>query len=401
MKSRTCLTALVALAIVKILLAPEGSHSAPPDAIRVGATVSTTGKYATEVGPFQRLFETWVADVNDRGGIYLKHYDRKLPLRLAMYDDRSDAATARRFCERLITVDRVNLIFGPYSSPLTFAASAAAEQHRVPFIAICANSPKIYERGFHWIVCVIDAAPRYTHRYWEMIQVEGKARSVAFVVEDSLHPVGVYEGSGELATKAGLQIAAAEVIPADTADFTPVVLKLKKLDPDIVYVAANIPFAVAFMKQARELNLSPREFHCIHHSGIFRQPLGPAAEYVVGQSYWAPGMRYGNPERFLSLLKTAGINLDAYPWSPAYMMAFEIAEEALSRAGTLDPEILMKTLRNLRVTTLGGPVWFAENGVGTINAYPSQIQKGAYQIIWPPEVATARHVYPTPAWEKR
>ena len=401
MKRRACLTALVGLAIAKILLLPEVGRSGSPEAIRLGATVSATGKYATEVGPFQRLFEAWVADVNHRGGIYLAHYHRKLPLQFATYDDRSDAATARRFCERLITVDRVNLIFGPYSSPLTFAASGAAEQHRVPFIAICANSPKIYERGFRWIVCVIDAAPRYTHRYWKMIQVEGKARSVAFVVEDSLHPVGVYEGSRELATKAGLQIAAAEVVPADTADFTPVVLKLKKLDPDILYVAANIPFAVAFMKQARELNLSPREFHCIHHSGIFRQPLGTAAEYVVGQSYWAPGMRYGNPERFLSLLKRAGIDLDAYPWAPAYMMAFEIAEEALSRAGTLDPEILMNTLRNLQVTTLGGPVWFGENGVGTINAYPSQIQKGTYQIIWPPEVATARHVYPTPPWQKR
>jgi hypothetical protein len=83
------------------------------------------------------------------------------------------------------------------------------------------------------------------------------------------------------------------------------------------------------------------------------------------------------------------------------MMAFEIAEEALSRAGTLDPEILMKTLKGLRITTLGGPIWFAENGVGAINAYPSQIQKDTYQIIWPPEVATARHLYPTPAWEKR
>jgi hypothetical protein len=39
--------------------------------------------------------------------------------------------------------------------------------------------------------------------------------------------------------------------------------------------------------------------------------------------------------------------------------------------------------------------------VGTINTYPSQIQKGKYQIIWPPEVATAEHIYPTPAWDKR
>lgn len=401
MKRRRCLIALVVLAIIEVMLVPRRAASAPPDAIRVGVTVSTTGKFATEVGPFRRLFEAWVADLNDKGGIYLSQYGRKLPVRLTMYDDRSDAATARRFYERLIAVDGANFLFGPYSSPLTFAATAPAEQHQVPFLAICANSPKIYERGFRWIVCVIDAAPRYTYRYWEMIQAEGKARSVAFVVEDSLHPVGVYEGSRELASKAGLQVATAEIIPPDTGDFTSVVLKLKKLDPDIVYVAANIPFAVAFMKQARELNLSPREFHCIHHSGIFRQPLGPAAEYVVGQSYWSPGMKYGNPERFLALLKKAEIQVADYPWSPAYMMAFEIAEAALSQAGTLEPEILMKTLKGLRITTLGGPVWFAENGVGAINAYPAQIQAGTYQIIWPPEVVTARHLYPTPPWDKR
>ncbi len=112
-------------------------------------------------------------------------------------------------------------------------------------------------------------------------------------------------------------------------------------------------------------------------------------------------MKYSDPERFLALLKEAKINLDDYPWSPAYMMAFEIAETALLQAGTLEAPILMKTLKNLRVTTLGGPVWFAENGVGTINTYPSQIQNGIYQIIWPADVATSKHIYPTPAWDKR
>jgi branched-chain amino acid transport system substrate-binding protein len=372
-----------------------------PDVIRVGVTVSVSGKFSTEVGPFQRLCKAWVDEVNRQGGIYLKKYGRKLPLKLITYDDRSEAATARRYYERLVTVDGANLLLGPYSSPLTFAASAASEQHQVPFIAICANSPKVYNRGFKWIVCVIDAAPRYTYRYWEMVQAQGKARSVGFVVEDTLHPVGVYKGSRQLAENAGLKVLAGEVLPPDTGDFTPVILKLKKLNPDIVYVSSNIPFAVAFMKQAKELNLSPREFHCIHHSGVFQQPLGAAADYVVGQSYWEPGMKYSDPDRFLSLLRKAKIDLDDYPWSPAYMMAFEIAEAALIQAGTIEPKALMKILKNLRITTLGGPVWFAENGVGTINTYPSQIQKGKYQIIWPPEVATAKHIYPTPAWNER
>jgi branched-chain amino acid transport system substrate-binding protein len=372
-----------------------------PPAVRVGVTVSASGKFSTEVGPFQRLCQAWVDEVNRRGGIYLKEYNRKLPLKLITYDDRSDAATARRYYERLVTVDGVHLLFGPYSSPLTFAASAASEQHQIPFIAICANSPKVYDRGFKWIVCVIDAASRYTYRYWEMVKAEGKARSVGFVVEDTLHPVGVYKGSRMLAEQAGLEVVAGDILPPDTSDFTPAILKLKKLNPEIVYVSSNIPFAVAFMKQAKELNLSPKEFHCIHHSGVFRQPLGDAADYVVGQSYWEPGMQFSDPNRFLALLRESKIDVDDYPWAPAYMMAFEIAEAALNQAGTLESETLMKTLKALRITTLGGPVWFAENGVGTINTYPSQIQKGKYQIVWPPEVATAEHIYPTPPWSKR
>ena len=377
------------------------SHAQTPDVIRVGVTVSVSGKFSTEVGPFQRLCKAWVDEVNSQGGIYLRKYGRKLPLKLITYDDRSDAATARRYYERLATVDRVHLLFGPYSSPLTFAASTASEQHQVPFIAICANSPKVYNRGFKWIVCVIDTASRYTYRYWEMVKAEKKARSVGFVVEDTLHPVGVYKGSRQLAEQAGLKVLAGEVLPADIGDFTPVILKLKKLNPDIVYVSSNIPFAVAFMKQAKELNLTPREFHCIHHSGVFRQPLGDAADYVVGQSYWEPGMKYSKPQRFLALLRNARIDVDDYPWSPAYMMAFEIAEAALGQAGTLEPAPLMKTLKDLRITTIGGPIWFAENGVGAINTYPSQIQSGTYQIIWPSEVATGKHIYPTPAWDKR
>jgi len=401
MKKRMYAIWITTIFLFSLYISASDLWAKGPEVIKVGVTVSASGKFSTEIGPFQRLFKAWVDEVNRRGGIYLKEYNRKLPLKLITYDDRSDGATARRYYERLVTVDGAHLLFGPYSSPLTFAASAASEQHQVPFIAICANSPKVYDRGFKWIVCVIDAASRYTYRYWEMVKAEGKARSVGFVVEDTLHPVGVYKGSRVLAEQAGLKVVAGDILPPDTSDFTPVILKLKKLDPEIVYVSSNIPFAVAFMKQARELNLSPKEFHCIHHSGVFRQPLGDAADYVVGQSYWEPGMKYSDPDRFLSILGEANIDLDDYPWSPAYMMAFEIAEAALNQAGTLEPTALMKTLKNLKITTLGGVVWFAENGVGTINTYPSQIQKGKYQIIWPPEVSTAEHIYPTPTWDQR
>jgi len=388
------LSFITILALGTIILFAKTTSAESQKKIRIGATVSMSGKFSTEIGPFKQLMEAYATTINTRGGIYVKSAGKRLPVKFIVYDDKSDGPTARKFYERLISVDKADILLGPYSSPVTFAASVAAEENKVPFIAICANSDKIYNRGFKWIVCVIDAAPRYTHRYWDMIKAEGWAKTVAFVVEDTLHPQGVYRGAKNLVDSAGLKEVSLNVLPANTHDFTAAIMKIQKTSPDIVFVSANVPFSIAFMRQARELSLTPKEFHVIHHGGVFKNGLGAGSEGVVGQSYWTQGMNYGNPELFTEVMKLSGISLDDFPWAPAYMMAFETATQAIERAGSLDREKLMATLKQLKVMTVGGVVSFAENGVGTINTYPSQIIGGQYHIIWPPEVATARHEYP-------
>jgi len=371
----------------------------PPDAVLIGATVSQTGHFSSEVGPFKRLMESWANLVNRQGGIMVKKYGKRLPVKFIIYDDKSDEATANKYYERLATVDKVNLLLGPYSSPLTFAASTAAENHKIPFMAICANSPKIYSRGYKWLAGVIDLGPRYTYRYWEMIKSEGKAKSVAFVVEDTLHPLGVFQGSKKLAEEAGLKVVASDIVPPTAHDFTPVITKLKKENPDIVYVASNIPFAVNFMKQAREMKLNPKEYHCIHHSGVFREALGSAADYVVGQSYWVEGMKVGDAQLIDKVLEPAKISEPMYPWAPAYIAAFQIVQAAVEKAGTLDNTDVMAALKGLTLETVLGKEKFHETGYGSINTYPSQIQGEKYVVIWPAEVATGKHVYPRPPWK--
>lgn len=370
-----------------------------PDAVVIGATVSQGGHFSSEVGPFKRLMDAWAELINEKGGIRLKQYGKSLPVKFVVYDDASNEATTKKYYERLATVDKADLLLGPYSSPLTFAASTAGENHKIPFIAVCANSPKIYSRGFKWLVGVIDLGPRYTYRYWEMIKGEGKAKTVSFVVEDTLHPLGVFEGSKKLAEEAGLKVLSGEVMPADTKDFTPAITKLKKDNPDIVYVSSNIPFAINFMKQAKEMKLNPKEYHCIHHSGVFRDPLGDAADYVVGQSYWVEGMKLGDAALIVELLKRAKISEPMYPWAPAYVAAFQIIQAALENAGTLDKEAVMAALKSLKLDTVLGPEQFHETGYGMINTYPSQIQGGKHVVIWPKEAVTGEHVYPRPAWK--
>ena len=386
------------LAVIFLVALPAWAGDVPK-AIHIGATVSQSGHFSSEVGPFKRLMEAWADIVNGQGGIMVKDYGKSLPVKFTIYDDKSDEATAKKYYERLATVDKVQLMLGPYSSPLTLAASTAGENHQIPFIAVCANSPKIYSRGFKWIVAVNDIGPRYTYRYWEMIKQEGKAKSVGFVVEDTIHPLTVYKGSKKLAEEAGLKVLSEDIVPADARDFAPVITKLKDKDPDIVYVSSNIPFAINFMKQAREMNLNPREYHCIHHSGVFRDALGSTAEYVVGQSYWVEGMKLGDTRLITDVLNKSKISEPMYPWAPAYVAGFQVVKAAIEKAGTLDHKVLMKNLKSLKIETVLGEESFHETGYGSINTYPSQIIGGKYEVIYPQEVATGQHVYPRPAWK--
>jgi hypothetical protein len=42
---------------------------------------------------------------------------------------------------------------------------------------------------------------------------------------------------------------------------------------------------------------------------------------------------------------------------------------------------------------------FSDTGYGSINTYPSQIQGGVYKVIYPPDVATGKHIYPRPPFK--
>ena len=125
---------LLILFFIVILSFTFSEYSWAQKEVRIGLTVSESGHFSTEIGPFRKLVEAWVQDINQRGG--LKIGDDEHSIKLFIYDDKSDEATARRMYERMAVVHKVHLMIGPYSSPLTFAATTTAENHGIPFLAI-------------------------------------------------------------------------------------------------------------------------------------------------------------------------------------------------------------------------------------------------------------------------
>jgi branched-chain amino acid transport system substrate-binding protein len=370
-----------------------------PEAILIGGTIAQSGPMSAEVGPFKKMMDVWADMINAQGGLLVKSHHQKLPIKFVVYDDASKQENAVKFYERLVTVDRVHLLIGPYSSPLTFAASTVAEKHGIPMVAAQANSTAIFTRGFKWLVGVIDDGPKWSHHYFDLLKADGKAKTIGFVIQDTLHAKEVGSGAVPRAKEVGLEVVFEEIVQANAADFTPTVTKLKTANPDIIYVSAFPPFAIGFYKQALELGLNPREYHIIHHGAAFRNAVGEAhTNYVTGENYWMPGITYGRPEVFEEVLKRSGIRLEDYPWASIHMFAFEALQAAIEQAESLAPEALLKALSALDLMTIGGRLHFdPKTGQGTLNPFPTQIQNGKYVTLWPQEIATGSYIYPRPA----
>ena len=105
-----------------------GSSSTSPSAtaaakspILIGVSLSLTGDFSTDGQAFQRGYQLWQGVVNKDGGILGRQ------VKLVILNDASSPTTVVANYQKLISVDHVNLTFGPFSSlltaPLTFLKS--------------------------------------------------------------------------------------------------------------------------------------------------------------------------------------------------------------------------------------------------------------------------------------
>lgn len=385
--------ALFAAAVFWITgVGPSGARAAE-DEILVGGTVALTGPFSGDSKVFHTLMDNYAAMINEKGGIRIDGRPRKL--RFVVYDDQSDPGKARQLYERLITVDKVHMLIGPYASPITFGTSSVAEKHKIPFVGVEANATALYRRNFKWLAGVLASGELWSHNYFDMLKGEGRAKTVAFITQDHLHAKDVYNGAVQYAKKLGFRVVFDEVASPKITDFTAAITKMKTGRPDIVHISSFQPFAVTFLKQAVAQGLKPIEFHVIHHGAGFLSGVGPLAEKVTGEAYWMPGMSIGDVAFFNELLKRSGFSVNEYPWSVIRVSAMDVVVDALRRAGTLDRNKIMAALKRTDLLTIGGRIRFSRDGSGIMNTIVTQIRGGKYHLVWPqgPGYPTTKHVY--------
>jgi len=321
-----------------------------------------------------------------------------LPVRTIIYDDKSDQATAVKFYERLVTVDKCDILIGPKSSPITFPVTAVPEKYHVPMVLATANTPAIFGRGLKWFVGVNNLSTAWSDAYFELLDSEKKVKTIGYVAEDTPHTREVYEGAIPNAEKRGYKTVFKEIAPAGTTDFTSILLKLKAADPDVIYVSSFTPFGVTFKKQTKEFGLKPREWHFTHFDKSFSGALGKDANYVTGEHQWLPGMPYGDLKKWHAILKEAKIDPEEYLDVSLHYGALEVAEVAIQKAESLKPDDLMSALKAVNFVGIMGPMYFDQTkGHSFFKQMAAQYIDGKYYIISPTKYATHKHVYPNPA----
>lgn len=372
--------------------------------IKIGAALSETGRYATVGLDVRQGYDLWANYVNNElGGINIGG-DLYL-VEIIYYDDESDADTATKLTEQLISEDEVNFILGPYGSSLTMATSSITEQNQIIMIEANGAAETIFDRGYKYVFGVLSPASFYSKAAMEALADAG-AKTIVIAVEDNAFSLAINDGVKLWADALGIEILGEELYPngeTSSAIFDPIMTKFKALNPDAYINAGHLNDGIAAAASAASLGFCPGSMFYMASANFpaFIEELGDTAANAGGSTQWHASMTYdglywGTPEDFYERYTSA------YDMEPTYQAAESAAagfvlQYALETAGSTDTEAVRQALLDMDIMTFYGAINFDDTGKNTAHAMAAgQIIDGQFQIIWPPEAATADFVYPNP-----
>ena len=387
------------------IAAPGGGETGPVDlsgfdgTIRIGAALSETGTFAVEGKDSRQGYDTWVRWVNeDYGGIRIG--EDRFVAEIVYYDDESDADTAANLVQRLIDIDEVDFLLGPYSSGLTSGTSAIAEANGVLMVEGNGTSDTMFERGFENLFLVATIAGDYTKSAIEALAARG-ARTAVIAHEDTSFPTAVANGARRHLESNGVELLAVETYPKGIQDVSAIMTKFRNLDPDVFLGGGHYNDAVLFVNAADELGFEPDAMLITVGPSNPRlvEQLDDDVEGVMGPTQWEASMAYEG-DWFGSAADYAAYYERLWGEPPVYQAASATAAAlalhlAIEAAGSTDTGAVRDALRSLRAETFYGPIAFDGRGVNTAKPMGTiQVQAGAIRVVAPDAAAVAGLVYP-------
>ncbi|HSR12214.1 MAG TPA: amino acid ABC transporter substrate-binding protein [Thermodesulfobacteriota bacterium] len=393
------------LALFVLAVGPCATAAFAQDSIKIGAVLPLSKAAFAQAGEEQRRgLLMALEEINQGGGVLGKKID------LIIEDDTGEPSVGIAACEKLLTRDKVVALIGGYSSTITYAQLNAI-QRLEPFVAwVGASSTKVeHEFGpkrwfFHYHPW--DYHRQSTIRDF-LLTLSPKPKTVAVGYEDGIYGTTSRDYAVKYLKEKGFDIVFDERFKSGASDFTPMLTKIKKANPDVFYWVAYAGDTTLLMKQAKEIDFNPKLFLSVAvNFPQYKSSLGSTGDFVSGVDVWIPGMKLPETVKWMEKFNKAYPGRVPEYWAPlAYTNLMTVAD-AIKRAGSTDKEKMIAAMEKTDYNSPMGRMTFKKSEEGGLHqAIDEQIitqwQSGVSHVVYPASKATGKLIYPTPEWKKR
>jgi branched-chain amino acid transport system substrate-binding protein len=389
-------TTLAAAAIAALALA-GGAGAQDIKSIKIGYAISKTGPNAGGAATTNiPQYEMWVKEVNAKGGLMLKSVGKRVPIEVIEYDDRSNSEEAVRAVERLITQDKVDLLFPPWGTGLKYGYP------QLTFSAVTDKAPELVKRwpNSFWF---LGTSKQYIDA---LVALLGKARSDG-KINANIAMISISDGFGidlANAARAGFGAAGFKLVydksyPIGTQDMSPLLGEAARSGADTFVAFSYPPDTFALTEQSKVASYAPKVMFLGVGTffSMYPEKFGPGVEGIMSLGGWSPNNK--------AVLEYAKKHQDMFKRGPDRWGAvvgyssLQMLEQAIERVGRIDRAAIIKELQTGTFDTVIGKIKLVDNMPKDAFPLLGQWQKGFYAGVAPAGPNAAQLVIPKAPWK--
>jgi branched-chain amino acid transport system substrate-binding protein len=394
------------LSLMLLGLAACGQQASTPQApIKIGAALSLTGDFSADGKAFQQGYELWAADVNKNGGLLGRQ------VQLDILDDASDTNQVVTDYNKLISVDKVDLVIGPYSTLLTKPASEAVNRYGYAMLEGAGGAPSVFNRGLKNVFDVsLPVANNIVSfaNYILSLPASERPKTAAYATSDDPFTQPQVDIARAKLEAGGITTAYQTVYTAETTDFTPIAAKVIQSKADIVILGTHLQDFVAFAQAFRQQHYNPQALIGTAGPDLgadFTKAMGGAnvAEGIFVPNDWFPQANNYQNAQFVQeyIAKYGGTPADISADVAEGYAVGQVLYQAVTKINSLDNAKLIAELHSGDVfKSVQGLVKFDETGQNVdAQSYLFQWQNGNYVPVFPAGTpGGADPEFPKPQW---
>lgn len=376
--------------------------------ITFGGSVPMTGGAAETGLNVLNGYQAAVKRINEQGGLQVGGATYHLEVK--MFDDASDPQRATTLLQQQVDAG-VGFFLGSFGSNIVLPTVAITERARRPMVQAGGGSDQIFTQGRRFVFGIF---PRATRQFETSVAFfkalkPPVAKAVIVYTNDPFSRFQA-EGAKKSMEAAGLQVLDFISLPAQVSDVSAVLTGVRQKAPDVLVCNMHDENSLLIARQMISSNTNvPLLYQSLGpQTAAYRDALGRYANGQVTQAYWDESANYQCPY-FGSAKGFADYYRANFQRPLTYHMASAAAcivsyAQTLKNANTTDPARVRDALAALDFPCFYGRIKFTPDGDGDpllLGPLVAQVQGGKIQIVAPSTAATAKPMYPVPAWPQR